>query len=45
MRAEIIAGISISGATQRINAKRLLDLGEIVKEMAKQVSIECGYNN
>jgi DNA-binding IclR family transcriptional regulator len=45
MRAEIITGISVSGATQRINAKRLLDPGEIVKEITKQVSIECGYKN
>jgi DNA-binding IclR family transcriptional regulator len=40
-----IAGISVSGATQRISVKRLSQLGEIVKETAQQLSGELGYDS
>lgn len=39
-----IAGISVSGATQRLPMKRLYEMGDLVKRKAQLLSIELGYS-
>jgi len=41
---ENIAGISVSGATQRMPMKRLVELGDVLKGKAQQISIELGHS-